>query len=163
MLITLDEIGMMPVRALSWKQPFATMMLYGKAETRIWPTEYRGLVLICSSQRGYNQFQLSTISGGVQVRRMNEEMKKHGVGYPLPEGYAIGIGRLHTCRCMGAYAPKQDPKEVEAIENKTYVRFFSDLWVFEFKDIRPIKPIPWKGSQKWRNLTDDEKKQIVLL
>lgn len=161
MLITLDEIGIMPVRALSWKQPYATMMLYGKAETRMWPTEYRGLVLICSSQRPYNDLQLSAISHGEQVRRMRDKLAEKR--FPVLDGHALGVGRLHTCRCMGAYAPKQDRKDVEEIENKTYVRFFSDLWVFEFKDVRPIKPIPWKGSQKWRNLTDDEKKQIVLL
>jgi hypothetical protein len=161
MLITKDEIDMMPVRALSWKQPYATMMLYGKAETRIWPTEYRGLVLICSSGSAYNDLQLSTISGGIQVRRMREQLAANR--YPVLNGHALAIGRLHTCRCMGAYAPKQDANDIEAIENKTYVRFFSDLWVFEFKDVRPIKPIPWKGSQKWRNITKEDKNNIFLL
>lgn len=161
MLITKDEIDIMPVRALSWKQPYATMMLYGKAETRIWPTEYRGLVLICSSQKGYNDLQLSTISGGIQVRRMREKLAEKR--FPVLDGHALAIGRLHTCKPMGSYAPKQDAADVEKIENLTFCRFFWDLFVFEFKDIRPIKPIPWKGSQKWRTIDQDTKKLITLL
>jgi hypothetical protein len=161
MLITKDEVDMMPVRALSWKQPYATMMLYGKAETRIWPTDYRGLVLICSSQKGYNEMQLSAISGGIQVRRMREAMAAKR--YPELDGHALAIGRLHTCKPMGSYAPKQDPADVEKVENLTFVRFFWDLFVFEFKDIRPIKPIPWKGSQKWRTITKEDKNNIILL
>lgn len=152
---------MMPVRALSWKQPYATMMLYGKAETRIWPTDYRGLVLICSSQKPFNELQLSTISGGIQVRRMREQLAANR--YPVLDGHALAIGRLHTCRLMPSYAPKQTDIEIKKIEDLTYVRFFLDLWVFEFKDVRPIKPIPWKGSQKWRTITQEEKNNIILL
>jgi hypothetical protein len=161
MLITKDEIDMMPVRALSWKQPYATMMLYGKAETRIWPTDYRGLVLICSSQKAFNDVQLAAISGAVQMRRMREAMAANR--YSILDGLALGIGRLHICRSMASYAPKQTPAEIAAIENKTYVRFFEDLFVFEFKDVRLIKPIPWKGSQKWRTITKEEKNLITLL
>ncbi len=151
---------MMPVRALSWKQPYATMMLYGKAETRSWPTEYRGLVLICSCQKPFNDLQLSTISGGIQVRRMIEKIGQFPL---LPNGKAIGIGRLHTCRLMPSYAPRKTEEEIKKIEDLTYVRYFEDLWVFEFKDVRPIRHIGWIGAQKWRTITKQEKDLITLL
>lgn len=152
---------MMPVRALSWKQPYATMMLYGKAETRVWSTPYRGLVLICSSWKEYTYTKQMEISGAAQVRRIRQKMAAKS--YPVLDGHALAIGRLHSCKSMAEYAPTQDPKEVEAIENLTYVRFYLDLFVFEFKDVRPIQPIPWKGSQKWRTITQADKNNIILL
>ena len=48
----MDEIE--PIKALSWKQPYASLMLKGKIETRSWPTNYRGLVLICASKAPYS-------------------------------------------------------------------------------------------------------------
>jgi hypothetical protein len=161
MLITKDEIDMMPVRALSWKQPYATMMLYGKAETRVWSTNYRGLVLICSSWKEFTYAKQMEISGAAQVRRMRQKMAINS--FPALDGHALAIGRLHNCKSMADYAPTRDSKEVEAIENLTYVRFYLDLFVFEFKDVRPIQPMPWKGSQKWRTITQEDKNNIILL
>lgn len=34
------------IRALWWKEPFGTLMTYGKVETRVWDTKYRGWVLL---------------------------------------------------------------------------------------------------------------------
>ena len=30
-----------PIRSLVWKEPFASLMLQGKIETRTWSTKYR--------------------------------------------------------------------------------------------------------------------------
>jgi hypothetical protein len=39
--------------ALSWKQPYAELMLHGKIETRTWQTKYRGWVMVCASKQPY--------------------------------------------------------------------------------------------------------------
>lgn len=161
MLITKDEIDMMPVRALSWKQPYATMMLLGKAETRVWNTIYRGLVLICSSQKAFTYNQIMEVSGGDQYRRIKQKLATQN--YPVIDGHAITIGRLSNCSPMAECLGKYDAFNVERVENMTFVKFYWDLFVFEFKDVRPIQPIPWKGSQRWRPLTQEDKNKIILL
>lgn len=41
------------IRALSTKQPYASLMLHGKVETRTWDSKYLGWVLICASKQAY--------------------------------------------------------------------------------------------------------------
>jgi hypothetical protein len=40
------------VKALSMKEPWATLLLHGKKtiETRVWRTNYRGKILLCASK-----------------------------------------------------------------------------------------------------------------
>lgn len=153
---------MMPVRALSWKQPYASMMLYGKAETRVWSTDYNGLVLICTALKPFNELEIAGISGTNQRNRMLDKLGGVLICKAL-QGKAIAIGRLKSCKPMVDYAPKSNIEQVKEVEDLTYCRFFLDLYVWEFKDVRPIKPIPWKGHQKWRTISKEEKERIVLL
>lgn len=57
-MITQDDLIKSPLRALSWKEPYATLMLHGKVETRTWPTDYRGLVLNCVALKDYARIPL---------------------------------------------------------------------------------------------------------
>src|SRR5882672_1096155 len=82
-----------PIRALSWKQPYLDLMLHGKIETRTWATNYRGWVLICASQKAYNDPQIENISG-LDGRLTIEDTLPDG-NYKL--GYALAIGRLVDC------------------------------------------------------------------
>lgn len=65
---------MTTIKALSIKQPWANLLASGKKtiETRLWPTEYRGPLLIVSSKAP----------------------KIH------PAGYALAIAELVDCRLM---------------------------------------------------------------
>lgn len=80
--------------ALTWRQPYASLMLHGKIETRTWPTKYRGLVLICAGKTPYSTVQVLNISG--YMRREIYDT----VNYFTPLAQAIAIGKLIDCRPM---------------------------------------------------------------
>lgn len=134
------------VLALSWKQPYGSLMLppFNKIETRTWKTNYRGLVLICASKTGYNWNQVQRVSGGqffsiiTLGSRLNVNM-----------GHAIALARLADCRPM----TKED-------EEKCFVQYFPDLYCHVYEDVRPIIPFPWKGKQGWTELTAAQKQLI---
>lgn len=136
--------------ALSWKQPYAGLMLCGKIETRTWNTNYRGWVLICASQQGYKWPQVQNISGRAQAARISTQILCSGnIFHP---GKAIAIGRLIDCRPMR----KED-------EDKCFVQFFSDLFCHVYEDVQAIEPFRWKGKQGWSEVPLEVKSKIVLL
>lgn len=135
-----DLFGNQEVRALSWKEPFASLMLHGKIETRKWSTRYRGLVLICASQKPYTEAELMGICGtSTGAQKIFNFM--NGRGIKENPGYAIAIGTLVDCRLM----------ELED-EEKSFVEFWGHLYCHIYEDVQPIEPIPFKGQQGWKKL-----------
>lgn len=128
------------ILALSWKQPFATAMLYGKIETRTWDTKYRGLVLMCTSKQAYDEATVRRICGDDLFFRMCVAMNKDSVTLDL-NGYAILIGRLVNSRPMR--------REDEA---KAFVKFRPNLFSHIYEGVKPIKPFAWKGTQGWKTV-----------
>ncbi len=146
-----DLFGGEPIRALSWKEPFATMMLHGKIETRKWPTDYRGLVLICASKTPYSRKQMASIIGwDFSIQSHINAITNQDFSNTL--GKAIAVGNLVDCRPM-----KRDDEE------KCFVKFYPDLFCHIYKPIRPIKPFPYKGQQGWKKLKDDIISQIKYI
>jgi len=140
-----DEI----VRALSWKEPFASAMLIGKIETRTWDTKYRGLVLICASQKKYTEGEIIEISGQHQAQRvLNLINTKRIIERP---GKAIAIARLIDSRPM-------TPKD----EDACLVKYRPGLFCHVYAEVIPIRWFDWKGSQGWRTLTEDQKQLIDI-
>ena len=139
------------VRALSWKEPFASLMIIGKIETRTWDTKYRGLVLICASQKKYTEGDIIAISGEVQAQRLLVDFvnKKRIIENP---GKAIAIGRLIDSRPM-------TPND----ESATFVKYRPGLYCHVYADVTPIKPFDWKGSQGWRTVSEEIKSKIEFL
>jgi len=134
--------------ALSWKQPFAELMLHGKIETRTWNTNYRGWVLICASKKGYDFHQWFSISGSKQGQRITKILGR-GCDHFLRSGMAIAIGKLIDCRIM-----KQED------EDRCFVQYFPDLFCHIYDFVVPIEPILWKGTQGWKEVTSDIKRLI---
>ena len=143
--------GEEPMLALSWKQPFGTAMLYGKIETRTWNTNYRGLVLICTSKSAYDEKTATKICGEIQFIRLCKTISKDMDTLDLG-GYAIAVGRLVDCR-------KMKPTD----EDKTFVAYREDLYCHIYKDVKPIKPFDWKGCQGWKKVDDNTRKKISFL
>jgi hypothetical protein len=153
MLITIEEILANKLLALSWKEPYGTLMYYNKIETRTWYTKYRGLVMICCSKTGYSQKQIFNISGETQFERILGTLSRDMTPmYGQNMGKAILIGRLVDCRPM----TKED-------ESDCFVQYFPGLFCHVYKDVRPIKPFPWKGSQGWTRLTQEQIEKIELI
>lgn len=138
------------IKALSWRQPYGSLMLHGKIETRTWSSNYRGLVLICTSIRSYTIDKISRISGMKQFNRIIDTTTHLDLGGK--NGMAIAIGRLIDCRPM-----------VKEDEDKCFVKYYPDLYCHIYEDVTPIKPFPWKGKQGWMKVPEEIINKIVLL
>ncbi len=125
--------------ALSWKQPYAELMLHGKYETRTWNANYRGWVLICASLKSYYTEQLTRMGKYLSIKNPNYE------------GRAIAIGRLIDCRPM-------KPED----EDKAFVLYSPDRFVHIYDPVIPIEPFPWKGKQGWSIVPNWVKNNITL-
>ena len=136
--------------ALSWREPFASLMLKGKIETRTWPTKYRGLVLICASKMPYSLNALNEICGFQQLMKVMDFVPN--IRFSETNGHAIAIGRLIDCRPM---TPDN--------EDKCLVRYHPDLFCHVYEDVLPIRPIPWKGTQGWKEVSEDFKQLIRFI
>lgn len=134
---------MTELRALTWKEPFATLMLWGKIETRPWPTSYRGRVLICAGKQPYKIPELELICGS-QYNRLRQALyeAKAEIGPLL--GHAIAVGRLIDCRPM----KKQD-------EKACFVQYKPGLYCHVYDPVVQILPYPFKGQQGWKKLPPD--------
>lgn len=128
------------ILALSWKQPFASLMLHGKIETRVWKTNYRGYVLICASKKSYNVNEIFNICGGVQYYRIIEKLGSDRFDN-TNNGYAIAVGKLIDCRPM-----------LKSDEDNCFVLYGSNLWCHIYEDVKPIRPFSFKGHQGWTKL-----------
>lgn len=147
------------MRALSWKEPYASLMLHNKIETRTWPTKYRGLVLICASKVPYTTNQVIAVSG---LHQVNRNFPFSISDYTPFSGKAIAVGELVNCRKMD---PEDEDKcfvEYRQTMNSTGI-YESALWCHVYKDVRPLAfCIPWKGCQGWKKLSEEEIDKIIL-
>lgn len=145
-----DLFGNEPMMALSWKQPFASLMLLGKIETRTWNTKYRGLVLICASKSSYNESQVMALSGEVYTQKAFVDLLQRGIKEEV--GKAIAVGRLINSRPM----KKEDAE-------KCYVKYRSDLFCHIYEDVKAIRPFDWKGCQGWKKVDSIIRNNIHFL
>ena len=147
------------VKALSWRQPYAQLMFspHNKIETRVWDTSYRGLVLICATQKMYNDNELFAVAGSNrQFERIKEALSLSGTPgscFSGINGCAIGIGRLVNSRPM-----------TEADADRCFVDYREKrlLLCHIYEDVHFIEPFKFKGGQKWTNLSQEDIKSIKI-
>lgn len=119
------------LRALSVKQPWASLIATGKKtiETRIWSTEFRGDLLICSSKK------IDTYS----MKAFDNDLFSFDIEMEFPTGVALCLVELYDCRVM-----------TMADEEKALCSVYGDgRWKarsFFLRKIRRIKPIPIIGE-----------------
>ena len=133
--------------ALSWKQPFAALMLYDKIETRTWNTKYRGWVLICASKKAYPLWQEKAIMGDKIFEKVNLLTPQLN----LVNGKAIAVGRLADCRTMRL----ED-------EEKCFVQYEAGLFCHIYENVQAIEPFDWRGTQGWKEVPMVIKQQIRI-
>lgn len=136
------------MKALSWKEPFASLMLKGKIETRTWHTHYRGWVLICSSKQPYAVYEVQRIAGDEQFERIMNCTQWN----TFDLGKAIAVGRLVDCRKM-----------VKEDEDKCFVQFREGRYCHVYENVIKIMPFYWKGTTRWKNVPDETINQIKYL
>jgi hypothetical protein len=143
------------MKALVWNNPYGSLMLNGKKETRTRETKVRGEVLICTAKKSYPKSTVWNISGAEQVLRMIRmyDITHDGVRWRSTveetvslNGYAIGVGTL-----VASYPMCREQ------ENDCFVEYRRGLYVWEFENVRRIQPFPWKfGKQGWREVPESE-------
>ena len=146
--IDLTKAGETIIRALWWKQPFASLMLHGKIETRTYPTKVRGKVLICATARPFSREDVELYSGQDLEEIIDQELKDEEV----PNGVAIAIAELVDCR-------KMEPRD----RMKCFVNWHHSRWCWIFENVEAIEPFEIKGKQGWAILTEEENLKIKIL
>lgn len=171
-MITYEEIQSSEVRSLTWKQPFASLMLHEKQETRTWHAKYRGLVLITAGLGVYTSKEIEDMCGDHNTNRIIERLfdipvKGKPFSWPFnfqgcsatPTGHSVAIGRLQTSISAKEYHTDLLKKH---FEDETYVLWKSGLFIHIYSEVIPVVQIPWKGHQGWRILTPEQKQLIKL-
>lgn len=136
------------IRMLWWRQPFASLMLHGKIETRNRPTQVRGKVLICATIKPYSLIELGELMGANTIQNMQDEDPEWIS--KLPNGLAIGVGELVHCRRMKS-----------SDEDKCFIRYRDNLWCWVFENVQPIKPFKVTGKQGWAIADEEIKSKIT--
>ena len=154
----MDLFGNDKMLALSWRQPYAQLMLHGKVETRVWDTSYRGLVLICASQKPYSEADLFGIAGVAGTQRIFNFLNERGIREVSSK--AIAVGRLVSTRLMlpsdenHCFVKYKEPWIEERKSKKTGITKFVKvkLYCHFYEDVRAIEPFDWKGAQGWKKV-----------
>jgi hypothetical protein len=170
-----DLFGNEPVRTLGLYQPYATLMLHGKIESR-WVQEGKkapfplGKYLIYSTKKAYTVREFEHVAGeyssdAVKLFSGDETLDLYG--------YALAIGDLVEVKKMGmGEIPKafidinltmlKDAKEgVDLWEEITIDE--STLWGLHFKSVKRIKPFPFKGKQGVGFLSTEDQSKIEFV
>lgn len=128
---------LLEVRALTWKEPFATLMFLGKVETRKWNTPYRGWVAIHAAKIPYSDKELLQMCGEKQFERIKQLI----AGIEMYHGNIIGLAKLTHTHCMKT----ED-------EDACFLQYNPDLVCHVYSKVSKIKPIPFQGQQGWAKL-----------
>jgi hypothetical protein len=146
------------IRTLGLYQPFASLMLHGKIETR-WvrngkkPPFPLGQYLIYSTQKKYTIGELMMVAGLKQYDRIQQILREEPTKNLTRT--AICTGWLSNVRPM-----------TEEDEDKTFVAFDPEpdrtLWCLEFDRIIRIIPFPFlDGHQGIGFLSEENKTKII--
>jgi len=141
------------MKVLSIKQPFANLIADGfkTIETRMWRTNYRGDLLICSSLTAYKNYQSAFL---------------------IPENISTELIRLYNLK--GEYFPPVNPLGCAVcIANLFHIRkmkvadelkacvYYGDFFAWFLKDIRKVKPFLVKGSHKIFDIDCEDKIELI--
>lgn len=141
-------------RTLSWNQPYASLMLHEKIETRRKPTNVRGKVLICACKKHYSFEQVQLLSCDNQISdilTIFNSFSFSALQNSLPLGMAIAVGDLITCR----------PHTLQDMP-KSFVNHDARLFSWVFNNVQAIEPFEVKGKQGWGFVTEDILNKIAL-
>ncbi len=156
-----DLFGKEVIRAIGLYQPFASLMLHGKIETR-WVNNGRkppfplGKYLIYSCKTPYADGAFRHIMNKAEYGKCID-LKQSDDSFNL-NGYAI---------CLLDFIKIIDPVP-PGIEDKTFVSYMSPGVVnrrvgIVASNVQRIKPFKFKGKQGISFLTEEQKQQIQII
>lgn len=143
------------IRTLGLYQPFASLMMHGKIETR-WirkgrkPPFPKGAYLLYSTKKAYTPHQTAVVAGN-QYQRIKDIMATDD-SFKL-KGMALCVGELYKIIYV-----------VPGMDDQTFVHYRTDtthvMVGLMFRNVRRIKPYPFKGKQGVGILTAEERAKI---
>lgn len=159
------------IRTLGLYQPYATLMLHGKIETR-WvdqtkkPPFPKGKYLIYSTKKSYTPQEFKHIAGEHADRAIDLVKDDES----LLNGFGLCIGDLWSLRPMttatmhvGFVGLKNLPAgSLNSIDDFIGIDG-RILWGLSFTNMRRIKPFPFKGKQGIGFLTAEQKQLIQFV
>jgi len=129
-----------PIKAISLWEPWATLVAMNQKqyETRSWPWNYRGEILICASKAGIKKSLLSSL------------LKEKAFRTVLGENPELNFGKAVAIATITGCIPTYDMKFDDT--NTKYEKDFGDYsygrFAIKLEDIKRIKnPFPVIGRQ----------------
>lgn len=160
------------IRTLGLYQPYATLMLppYNKIETR-WvmagkkPPFPLGKYVIYSTKKFYSNYEFEEIAGERLANYAWREMRQHDKFEHFKwRGYAIGIGELYEIKKMEKRYGDRAFVDVKETTNGIYTDYPDfQLWALFFRDVKRIKPFPFKGKQGVGFLSKEDEAKIEYI
>lgn len=126
------------MKALSLKQPWLNLILweYKTKETRWWQRKFRGDLLLCASKKSDSLQEFTSIYPGKFTDLMNQvRYDKHDTNIFSPCSVALCVVEVVDIRPMQL-----------SDEDLAMVEYNVDRYVWDLKNVRPIKPFPVKGQ-----------------
>jgi hypothetical protein len=159
-----DEI----IRTLGLYQPYASLMLHGKIESR-WVKKGKkapfplGKYLIYSTKKAYSQKEFEHVAGDKAKHAWKLLENESTVSL---NGYAICIGDLVKVEPMSATMEHKafiDTPIDEWQSAEPIIINYHLLWALHFENIQRISPFLFKGKQGVGILTKEQHKFIQIL
>jgi hypothetical protein len=129
------------VKMLGFWQPFASLMFYGKIETRRRNTSYRGKVIGYSTLEQFEGPQLFELCGPEILISIVETLRDEPT--KTEKGVALWIGDLVATRPMRA----ED-------EPRCFVKYEPGRWCWFFQNLQRLDPFRVVGNQGWTNIVE---------
>ena len=145
----------MKIKALSFWEPWASLIGLKTIETRPRKFNYRGPLLICASVFGaFPGRKRRYVIERLHVPQIRQALSKLfkvddvlGIYFKLSFGQAVSICNLTDCHSTNGTGWMQGmtPEQIE--REKVFGDFSPDRFALRLENIRPIKPFPVIGRQ----------------
>lgn len=157
----------MKIRTIGLYQPYATLMLHGKLESR-WvaagkkPPFPLGKYLIYSTKKEYTISEFQHLAGMFWDRAMSilrTDHSKHRTGVGLAIGELYCVEKIYTfSQCEEAFIEPPTPLDDDVKNQFAYDG--RALWGLRFKNVQRVKPFPFKGKQGVGFLSEEDQAKI---
>ncbi|MEL4896123.1 ASCH domain-containing protein [Crocosphaera sp. Alani8] len=141
------------IKAISLHPPYASLIKMGLKhfETRSWPTNYRGKLVICAAKKNTNQQQSSY---SALASELGIDLTLHPWG-SLPLGEAIAVCDLVDCIEM-----TEDFINEQSETEQRCGHWEPGCFAWKLNNVQPLPlPVPIKGKQGLWNIDPDEVEQ----
>ena len=145
-MLTETKLAPGEYKVITLWQPYATLIATGikRYETRSWPTDYRGPLLIHAAKRPMGTDEMNLIN------RLRNDYPRLKISRN-PEDYPLGaiVCKTELFNCLPAGYP---PNFIE----KAVGNWHPFRWAWFLTEIVPLDPIPARGYQGFWNYSHSE-------